>query len=82
MPKTKVGLPYVTDIPPRPQPIPGKPIFFDLAYHEIIEDYPIGELTGKVPKSPALSEGSVDTNAPPSGAGLVQGILGGWWGGK
>lgn len=73
-------VPYVADLPPRLQPVPAKPIFFDLAFHEIVEAEPEGAAEARTSGRAAASdaEGGVDAE---SGIGLVKGLLGSWWGG-
>jgi hypothetical protein len=58
--------PSEADFPPKANPVPVKPVFYDLAYSHLMDKIPVDELKARV-------EGS-------TGKGLIGSLLGGWWG--
>ncbi|ORX81532.1 hypothetical protein K493DRAFT_411954 [Basidiobolus meristosporus CBS 931.73] len=47
MPKNSEGLPYLIDLPPKLQPVPCKPLFFDIAFNKIEYPSTLDERAGK-----------------------------------
>ena len=83
------GGPWIAPIPPMVEPIPAKPIFFDLAYHQIVEDgdHPATRLAAGLRAELGVSSvGAAAAAAAGADAqqqpGLVKGLLGSWWGGR
>jgi hypothetical protein len=66
------------------QPVPTKPIFFDLAFHQIVEDdglaVPVSPVSGHMKEGLPTSPTQLASSAVEGGIGMVKGLIGSWWG--
>lgn len=69
--------PNLIAFPPEPQPMPAKPLFFDIAYNAI--EFPLSNISRRAAGLERKGRGEADNEG--KGKGLL-GVLGGFWGRK